>query len=53
MQPTQRKWQFDWKQMGDYLLGRSMFIGIADDAADNLSLCYLARHARFHHGCLW
>jgi hypothetical protein len=29
MDLTQRQWQIDWKQVGDYLLGRSTLIGIA------------------------
>jgi hypothetical protein len=49
MDQAQQKWQFDWKQIGDYLLGRSTLIGTPDDAADTC-LPPLARHADFIMG---
>ena len=38
-----RDWQIDWKRVGDYLLGRSMLIGIA-----SLLLLFISGYATWH-----
>ena len=43
MDQAQQKWQFDWKQVGDYLLGRSTLIGIA-----SMMLLTISAYATWH-----
>jgi hypothetical protein len=43
MDQAQQKWQFDWKQIGDYLLGRSTLIGIA-----SMMLLTISAYATWH-----
>ena len=43
MDPTQREWNIDWKQVGDYLLGRSTLIGIA-----SMMLLTISAYATWH-----
>ena len=43
MENTKPSWQFDWKQVGDYLLGRSVLIGIA-----SLMLLLISGYATWH-----
>jgi hypothetical protein len=43
MDPIQQKWQFDWKPVGDYLLGRSTLIGIA-----SMMLLTISAYATWH-----
>jgi ABC-type anion transport system duplicated permease subunit len=43
MDPMQQKWQFDWKPVGDYLLGRSTLIGIA-----SMMLLTISAYATWH-----
>jgi hypothetical protein len=43
MDQAPQKWQFDWKQVGDYLLGRSTLIGIA-----SMMLLTISAYATWH-----
>ena len=43
MNQTTRQWNVDWKQVGDYLLGRSTLIGIA-----SVLLLLISAYATWH-----